>query len=261
MTVESPFSECAHAYLAAGRALLLQIRQEPNADHKSIDAVISKIEVEMLADCASLNLCRYSDEPFNTDQIIWPHWGMAPFHTPKLATLARSSCCSPQGRSAFAKQRLVLRETLPDLKVMNAALNPRSSYGAFCGSPFWRFISFEAPIAPESPFFPELAPLSTYAPGASTGVLPLLASPLAPPGLPFPALDAPVPPPPPAANARLGTKISATVAKDLRLIAFLQILEMWSKDMINTRWRKKCYSKRTCWHCEEVYNVWRSTAP
>ena len=44
-----------------------------------IDALIGKIEVEMLADGASLNLCRYSDEPFNTNEIIWPHWGMAPF--------------------------------------------------------------------------------------------------------------------------------------------------------------------------------------
>jgi hypothetical protein len=84
---ESPFNECAHAYLAAGRALLLQLRQGPNADPKSIDALISKIEVEMLADGASLNLCRYSDEPFNTDEIIWPHWGMAPFHAPTLAAV------------------------------------------------------------------------------------------------------------------------------------------------------------------------------
>ena len=74
----SPFNECAHAYLAAGRALLLQLAHEPGADHKSIDALISKIEVEMLADGASMNLCRYSDEPFNTNEIIWPHWGMAP---------------------------------------------------------------------------------------------------------------------------------------------------------------------------------------
>ena len=36
----------------------------------------------MLADGASMNLCRYSDEPFNTNEIIWPHWGMAPFHPP-----------------------------------------------------------------------------------------------------------------------------------------------------------------------------------
>jgi hypothetical protein len=79
---ESPFNEYAHAYLAAGRALLLQLAHEPGADHKSIDALISKIEVEMLADGASLNLCRYSDEPFNTNEIIWPHWGMVPFHPP-----------------------------------------------------------------------------------------------------------------------------------------------------------------------------------
>jgi hypothetical protein len=85
---ESPFNECAHAYLAAGRALLLQLSREPNADHKSIDALISKIEVEMLADGASMTLCRYSDEPFNTDEIIWPHWGMAPFHPPTAMVAA-----------------------------------------------------------------------------------------------------------------------------------------------------------------------------
>jgi hypothetical protein len=83
----SPFNECAHAYLAAGRALLLQLAHEPDADHKSIDALISKIEAEMLADGASMNLCRYSDEPFNTNEVIWPHWGMAPSHPPTLAAL------------------------------------------------------------------------------------------------------------------------------------------------------------------------------
>lgn len=82
---ESPFNECAHAYLAAGRALLLQLGREPGADHKSIDTLISKIEVEMLADGASLNLCRYSDEPFNTNEVIWPYWRMVPFHAPTLA--------------------------------------------------------------------------------------------------------------------------------------------------------------------------------
>ena len=82
---ESPFNECAHAYLAAGRALLLQLRGDPGADHKSIDALTSKIELEMVANGAALNLCRYSDEPFNTNAIIWPHWGMVPFHAPTLA--------------------------------------------------------------------------------------------------------------------------------------------------------------------------------
>jgi hypothetical protein len=86
----SPFNECSHAYLAAGRTLLLQLAHEPGADHKSIDALIGKIEVEMLADGASMNLCRYSDEPFNTNEVIWPHWGMVPFHPPTaiLATAA-----------------------------------------------------------------------------------------------------------------------------------------------------------------------------
>jgi hypothetical protein len=82
---DSPFNECAHAYLAAGRELLLQLNREPGADHKSIDALIGKIEVEMLADGASMNLCRYSDEPFNTNEVIWPHWSGIPFHAPSLA--------------------------------------------------------------------------------------------------------------------------------------------------------------------------------
>jgi hypothetical protein len=86
----SPFNECAHAYLAAGRALLLQLGREPGADHKSIDALISKIEVEMLAEGASLNLCRYSDEPFNTNEIIWPHWEMIPHH-PLTAMMAAAA--------------------------------------------------------------------------------------------------------------------------------------------------------------------------
>jgi hypothetical protein len=87
---DSPFNECAHAYLAAGRALLLQLAHEPGADHKAIDALVGKIEVEMLAGGASMNLCRYSDEPFNTNDVIWPHWNMIRFHPPTamLATAA-----------------------------------------------------------------------------------------------------------------------------------------------------------------------------
>jgi hypothetical protein len=79
---DSPFNECAHAYLAAGRALLLQLSREPGADHQAVDALISKIEAEMLADGASM-----SDEPFNTNEVIW---GMVPFHPPTvmLATAA-----------------------------------------------------------------------------------------------------------------------------------------------------------------------------
>jgi hypothetical protein len=103
----SPFNECSHAYLAAGRALLLQLSREPDADHKAIDKLISKIEVEMLADGASMNLCRYSDEPFNTNEVIWPHWDMALSHPPTLATLG--AVCALLVTSAFA----LLQATTP----------------------------------------------------------------------------------------------------------------------------------------------------
>ena len=84
---DSPFNECAHAYLAAGRALLLQLREAPGVDHNAVEALIGKIETEMLAHDASLTLCRYSDEPFNTNEVIWPHWSQVPFHPPTLVAL------------------------------------------------------------------------------------------------------------------------------------------------------------------------------
>lgn len=84
----SPFNECAHAYLAAARALLLQLRATPVVDRNAVEALIGKIETEMLANDASLLLCRYSDEPFNTNEVIWPHWGMALSHPPTLAAFA-----------------------------------------------------------------------------------------------------------------------------------------------------------------------------
>ena len=44
--------------------------------------LIRKIEAEMLAHDASLTLCRYSDEPFNTNEVVWPCWSEIPFHPP-----------------------------------------------------------------------------------------------------------------------------------------------------------------------------------
>ena len=79
---DSPFNECAHAYLAAGRALLLQLREVPRVDHNAVETLIRKIEAEMLAHEASLMLCRYSDEPFNTNDVIWPQWSHILFHPP-----------------------------------------------------------------------------------------------------------------------------------------------------------------------------------
>jgi hypothetical protein len=84
----SPFNECSHAYLAAARALLLHLRETPHADPEAVDALIGKIEAEMLVNGASLTLCRFSDEPFNTNEIVFPRWSEAPTHPPTLAFVA-----------------------------------------------------------------------------------------------------------------------------------------------------------------------------
>ena len=85
---DSPFNECAHAYLAAGRSLLLQLAKTPGVERKAVDALTRKIEMEMIANGAALTLCRYSDEPFNSNEVIWPHWEMVARHPPTAALLA-----------------------------------------------------------------------------------------------------------------------------------------------------------------------------
>ena len=77
----SPFNECTHAYLAATRALLMYLETMPG-DRVPVRALVAKIEREMLTNNASLVMCRYSDEPFNTAEVIAPHWGEIPFHPP-----------------------------------------------------------------------------------------------------------------------------------------------------------------------------------
>ena len=83
----SPFNECAHSYLAATRALLLHL-QNMTGERAAVHALTAKIELEMLAHGASLVLCRYSDEPFNTANVIAPHWSEIPFHPPSLMSFS-----------------------------------------------------------------------------------------------------------------------------------------------------------------------------
>lgn len=84
----SPFNECAHSYLAGAQALLLHLQQMSGGDRRGVNALVNKIELEMLSNNASLILCRYSDEPFNTDEVISPHWSKIPLHLPSLMTFA-----------------------------------------------------------------------------------------------------------------------------------------------------------------------------
>jgi hypothetical protein len=85
---DSPFNECAHSYLAGAQALLLHLRQMQGGDRTTVDALVKKIDLEMLNENASLILCRCNDEPFNTNEVIAPHWTDIPLHPPSLMTFA-----------------------------------------------------------------------------------------------------------------------------------------------------------------------------
>jgi hypothetical protein len=67
----SPFNECSHAYLSATRALLLHM-QGMRGDRSRVQALVDRIELQMAINNAALVLCRYSDEPFNTADVISP---------------------------------------------------------------------------------------------------------------------------------------------------------------------------------------------
>lgn len=83
----SPFNECAHAYLAAARALLLHLQQMPGANQTAIDALVNRINTDMQADPSAWVVCGFSERPFNTGELITPHWQAIPLHPPSLATL------------------------------------------------------------------------------------------------------------------------------------------------------------------------------
>jgi hypothetical protein len=98
----SPFNECAHAYLAATRALLLHLRRMPG-DASAANALAEAIELEMLRDSISLAMCAYSEEPFDTGEIIGPRWVAIPKHPPTLAVfgaagLALAGCIGVAAR-------------------------------------------------------------------------------------------------------------------------------------------------------------------
>lgn len=83
---ESPFNECTHATLAGVRALLLHLRDMPGGREAKL-ALARTIDVEMLEHDASMVLCRFSDEPFNTADVIIPHLGAVLTNPTCLAVL------------------------------------------------------------------------------------------------------------------------------------------------------------------------------
>ncbi len=67
----SPFNECSHAYLAGVRLLLLHLETMPG-DRSAVRALRADLDLAMLKTHASLVLCRFSDEHFNTADVIVP---------------------------------------------------------------------------------------------------------------------------------------------------------------------------------------------
>lgn len=84
---ESPFNECAHAYLSAARELLSHMR-ETSANKAAVEDLISRIDSDMVRRQSSFVLCQYSADTFDTASVVRPVWRDIPGHLPSLATFS-----------------------------------------------------------------------------------------------------------------------------------------------------------------------------
>jgi hypothetical protein len=88
---DSPFNECAHAYLAAAKALLLHMRAMPGQGLRAGE-LVSRIDAEMAATGAAFIGCQYSAESFNAAEFVTPHWENLIGHRPSLYALGSGGC-------------------------------------------------------------------------------------------------------------------------------------------------------------------------
>ena len=79
----SPFNECSHAYLSATQAVLVHMRGM-SADKPAAEALISRIDADMVRNQASFVMCQFSGETFNTASLVIPNWGNILWHLPSL---------------------------------------------------------------------------------------------------------------------------------------------------------------------------------
>lgn len=82
----SPFNECTHAYLAATLHLFLVI-EEQHRGSVLVQNLAAKIQSDMMQNSSSIILCQYSDEPFNTADLIYPSWRDICSYPPTLAAV------------------------------------------------------------------------------------------------------------------------------------------------------------------------------
>ncbi|NNU51568.1 hypothetical protein G9X68_31310 [Rhizobium sp. WYCCWR 11279] len=99
---ESPFNECAHAYLAATKAVLLSMREMPR-EAAAAGEIISAVDADMARRGLALISCRFSGAAFNTADIVEPRWSGIPFHAASMASL--TGLASLFGLSVFALRR------------------------------------------------------------------------------------------------------------------------------------------------------------
>ncbi|WP_132568724.1 hypothetical protein [Rhizobium sullae] len=83
----SPFNECAHAYLAATKAVLIAMGDMPR-EADAASAIITDADVEMVRRGLSLITCRFSGETFNTANVVRPRWSEIPMHAASMAWLS-----------------------------------------------------------------------------------------------------------------------------------------------------------------------------
>lgn len=83
---ESPFNECSHAYLAAAKAILLQMRAL-KGEKAEIDDLVSDIDAMLIRNNLSLILCKFSGESFNTADLIRPELADIVLHAKSLAAI------------------------------------------------------------------------------------------------------------------------------------------------------------------------------
>ncbi|TAX36053.1 hypothetical protein [Rhizobium leguminosarum] len=98
----SPFNECAHAYLAATKAVLLSMREMPR-ERAAADEIISAVDADMVRRGLALIACRFSGEAFNTADIVKPRWSGIPFHAASMASL--TGLAALFGLSVFTLRR------------------------------------------------------------------------------------------------------------------------------------------------------------
>ncbi|MGN6142317.1 MAG: hypothetical protein ACTHOP_01870 [Mesorhizobium sp.] len=102
----SPFNECSHAYLSTVQALLIHMRgmnDSRSALGVDIEALISRIDADMVRNGASFVLCQFSSEDFNTASLIRPDWTAVPYHGPSAFSFAMLAAA--MGGAGFAALR------------------------------------------------------------------------------------------------------------------------------------------------------------